>query len=539
MRRKFRVKNHVGLIIFLCFGCASAVGAGNICLTGHDVLLHDGQRGYDEVILDYLRSVGTTGEIPRASYTIGVIGSDIGSWGWTNVGSSNDQGTGANVPPGFEFTTFYDTADLDSDPALQAAALSNDALVILSHTTCGGCDLSDAGSAVINTQMTAGITNAFNLGMDLWVLSGATLATYYDFLPPAFATAGPAISGSTGFFATAEGTAIGIVDPNPGNSDPGSMINRFATHNRFVGFSPLLTVMEIRPFAGTDETITICAQDISLSGNLSPDLDFNPPGTDHTVDLQVEGTAAGGIDVLFEVISGPNVGESGIEVTDGTGLATFTYTDFGGIGVDEIQAFFLDAEGNDVESNIALKFWDEDCQSNAIPDTCDIDCGGFDGRCGEFPACGGSLDSGGDGVPDECNTPPDCSGATSDPDELWPPNHKFRNILVGGVTDPDGDPIAITIDSIFQDEPTDTSGDGTSCPDGDGVGTATAQVRAERSGNRKVPGDGRIYHIGFTADDGSGGQCSSAVTVCVPHDQRPGHACVDQGPLFDSLVCAP
>ena len=79
--------------------------------------------------------------------------------------------------------------------------------------------------------------------------------------------------------------------------------------------------------------------------------------------------------------------------------------------------------------------------------------------------------------------------------------------------------------------------DGNTCADGVGVGTESASVRAERSGTKKVPGDGRVYHIGFTADDGQGGMCAATVTVCVPHDQRPGHVCVDQGPLFDSTSC--
>jgi glutamine cyclotransferase len=135
------------------------------------------------------------------------------------------------------------------------------------------------------------------------------------------------------------------------------------------------------------------------------------------------------------------------------------------------------------------------------------------------------------------NRPPECDEAYADPDELWPPNHKFRDVSVAGVTDPDGDPVAITITAISQDEPLNGIGDGnTSCPDGAGVGTDTASVRAERSGSKKVPGDGRIYHVGFMADDGKGGQCTGAVTICVPHDQRRGHVCVDQGPLFDSTA---
>ncbi len=129
------------------------------------------------------------------------------------------------------------------------------------------------------------------------------------------------------------------------------------------------------------------------------------------------------------------------------------------------------------------------------------------------------------------NDDPDCSGAVPSESALWPPNHKMKNIGIGNVTDPDGDNVTITIDSIFQDEPTNGLGDGDKSPDGTGVGTDTAQVRAERSG----AGDGRVYHISFTADDGEGGTCTGEVLVSVPHDQS-GAAAVDQGALFDSTV---
>ena len=126
---------------------------------------------------------------------------------------------------------------------------------------------------------------------------------------------------------------------------------------------------------------------------------------------------------------------------------------------------------------------------------------------------------------------PDCSGIVPSESILWPPNHKMKNISIGSVTDPDGDDVTITIDSIFQDEPTNGLGDGDMSPDGAGVGTDTAQIRAERSGT----GDGRVYHISFTADDGSGGTCTGEVVVGVPHDQN-GDPAVDQGALFDSTV---
>jgi Thrombospondin type 3 repeat len=142
------------------------------------------------------------------------------------------------------------------------------------------------------------------------------------------------------------------------------------------------------------------------------------------------------------------------------------------------------------------------------------------------------VDSDRDGVGDACeNLPPDCSGAIPSGSELFPPNHQFISINILGVTDPNGDPVTITINSIRQDEPVRGGGSGNTCPDGSGVGTSTAQVRAERAGT----GNGRVYHINFRADDGRGGTCTGEVTVCVPHDR--GRGCLDGGPLFDSTAC--
>jgi cysteine-rich repeat protein len=165
-------------------------------------------------------------------------------------------------------------------------------------------------------------------------------------------------------------------------------------------------------------------------------------------------------------------------------------------------------------------------------------CG--DGAIGVGEQCDDGNVSDGDGCSASCmleNTPPDCMGAAASLGSLWPPNHKYVSIGIEGVSDPDGDPVSVAITSIFQDEPTETIGDGNNCPDATGTGTDTASIRSERSGTRKVPGDGRVYHIGFTADDGAGGECSGVVTVCVPHDRGGAPACVDQGALFDSTLC--
>lgn len=129
------------------------------------------------------------------------------------------------------------------------------------------------------------------------------------------------------------------------------------------------------------------------------------------------------------------------------------------------------------------------------------------------------------------NRPPSCDDASASVANLWPPQHKFTAVDVVGLTDPEGDALAVTVTSIRQDEPVRTVGSGNTGPDATGVGTGTAQLRAERSGT----GDGRVYHVGFVVDDAHGGSCEGVVTVGVPHDSR-GTAPGDQGPLHDSTI---
>ena len=131
------------------------------------------------------------------------------------------------------------------------------------------------------------------------------------------------------------------------------------------------------------------------------------------------------------------------------------------------------------------------------------------------------------------NAPPDCSTAAPSQSDIWPPNHKFVSISVVGVTDPEGDPFTIVIDIIRQDEIVDTLGDGAFTPDGHGVGTDTAEVRAERMGGE----NGRVYHISFTAMDVNGAACSGEVLVGVPHDV--GDTPIDGGSLYDSTALSP
>lgn len=130
------------------------------------------------------------------------------------------------------------------------------------------------------------------------------------------------------------------------------------------------------------------------------------------------------------------------------------------------------------------------------------------------------------------NQPPVTDSAYPSVATIWPPNHKFVSIEILGVTDPDGDPVTIIIDSIYQDEPVDSTGDGKTAPDGEGVGTSNALVRAERDG----AGDGRVYHIAFTADDGNGGSSTGEVLVSVLKSMGKSGGAVDGGALYDSTI---
>jgi hypothetical protein len=127
------------------------------------------------------------------------------------------------------------------------------------------------------------------------------------------------------------------------------------------------------------------------------------------------------------------------------------------------------------------------------------------------------------------NAPPTCSLAAASPNIAWPPEHEWVAISVTGVTDPDGSPLTLTIDRIFQDEPVES---GNHSPDGRGIGTNLAEVRAERDQN----GDGRVYHIYFIAKDSYGATCRGEVLVGVPSDQGGLIAPIDGGPLYDSTI---
>jgi hypothetical protein len=103
------------------------------------------------------------------------------------------------------------------------------------------------------------------------------------------------------------------------------------------------------------------------------------------------------------------------------------------------------------------------------------------------------------------NIPPQITGLSTSQSSLWPANHTMRDITVNYtvsdncVTDP---PFSISISS---NEPVNGTADGDTDPDWEIIDNHHIRLRAERAAN----GNGRIYTITVTVDDG----CNAPVTV--------------------------
>ena len=127
------------------------------------------------------------------------------------------------------------------------------------------------------------------------------------------------------------------------------------------------------------------------------------------------------------------------------------------------------------------------------------------------------------------NDPPVCSLAQASPASLWPPNHGMEAVSITNVADSNDDQVVVTVTGVTQDEPVTGSHGGDTSPDAIIQGN-TVLLRTERS----APGNGRVYEVHFTADDGQGGTCSGVARVQVPSTKK-GTA-VDDGQLHDSTL---
>lgn len=215
---------------------------------------------------------------------------------------------------------------------------------------------------------------------------------------------------------------------------------------------------------------------------LSPSTALRTPFGTHTVTATA--TSAGGAPVAgatvnFEVLTGLNAGKpgsTGSAVTDQNGTAQFTYTDGFGPGRDTIQAFI-----GSLGSNVVEVIW-------SIPDC----------------------------------SPTQTSAVLNSP--IFPIDQGWRGVTINGAA-------GAKVTQVCQDEPPNFENIAAWAIDADGVGTSAASIRAQRSGTRTNPGNGRVYTIYFTA-----AACKGSVTVNVPLVS--GGNAVNDGARYNSVTGA-
>ena len=179
-------------------------------------------------------------------------------------------------------------------------------------------------------------------------------------------------------------------------------------HDEFTGNLGSLQVLGTALRAGAERNVILGGGALTVISEISvtPAVATNEVGTAHTVCASaVVVTNVGnviftnvivGVTVTFNVSSGPNTGVNGSSVTDSNGVACFTYIGTGGVGVDTINALFVDASGVS-HNGTAIKVWvppsnvppvavcanvtvsaDANCQANAS-----VDGGSYDPDTGD------------------------------------------------------------------------------------------------------------------------------------------------------------
>lgn len=125
--------------------------------------------------------------------------------------------------------------------------------------------------------------------------------------------------------------------------------------------------------------------------------------------------------------------------------------------------------------------------------------------------------------------------------ELWPPNHKYHHLTPADcliIADACDAAPTVWFTSASSDEPDDDLGDGSTTGDIAGFACDGVDLRAEREGGS----DGRVYTLGWAAEDHAGNRTTGTCQVVVPHDQGKG-AAVDSGEDhrvdLDDAACAP
>jgi hypothetical protein len=220
---------------FLSLGLAAGpASAGRIIATGHDTDFH-----FNSAMTAFVSFA--RGDAPNPS--LPVLTFDAGS-----------ELTSLLTSLGIAFTNINPNLGVPDASNFDVTKFS--VIAVASDTTCGGCDNNTTSSTNLAAAKTS-FASFFNAGGGIIALAGANNLAYYNFLPETASSFGS--PPSTGFYATAAGTAAGIP---PQNGDP--------THNFFrepgtFGSSALWQVAE-RNTLGTASTADDPAETIFLAG---------------------------------------------------------------------------------------------------------------------------------------------------------------------------------------------------------------------------------------------------------------------------------
>lgn len=326
---------------------------------------------------------------------------------------------------------------------------------------------------------------------------------------------------------------------------------------------------------------------------LSPETAELDRGTEHTVTATLtRGLDDGalpleGVQVIFEVGSGPSEGLRDTTVTDASGEATFTLVGDVPPGTDDILAHVEHPDGDVTLTTAVQVTWlnqaptcepggpyavtvDADTVRVTLDGSASVDAeddpltflwavdgeglslGDADSSVTELvitgaATCQDTLEvtlSVGDGFDTSTcvarialdDQRPPVLMPESDPIVLWPPNHRMHVITpemtlamvedaCGGVTVDD-----VVVLSVTSDEAFDELGSGQTRPDVVIDCDGTVQLRAERSGG----GDGRVYTIEYAVTDADGQTTTLEVEVLVPHDSS-GRSVV-AGPIQEMVM---
>lgn len=276
---------------------SGAIG-GNFFASNHAILdgTEPGQLGYDDAILDFLRGNGTTTEIPKAEYSIAVLGNGGAAWSFSN---------GTQEATGYERTDYYDINFVD--PSVFEELIAHDLIIVLSSDSAVTGGLTSAEMTQWATVQDNIATAVNERGLDLWVGASGGDTTYHNFLPTGILTtvAEAGVDPLDGYEVTVEGQLLGITEAMVDSADAtyyySAIDDDLATvERRFLGESTSVAATNIAfyndemvpaadvPGGTTQGMVGFAYQDLNMDGFHDP-IEMGVAGARFFIDYNDDG----------------------------------------------------------------------------------------------------------------------------------------------------------------------------------------------------------------------------------------------------------